>query len=236
LGFGFEGDAGQQLEVDGLILMERMMSKVLIKGSLAAALATLGLVANAAPGAPFTIELTPLVATTMQVVDPLHPPAPALATLTISFDAPMEILGGALSLDWTPELSPSGLAWLPDATSVSSGAFSASASELLVFFDPSSNIAPRPNGVTINGNLTGPMTVGPDPIRVNLGFLGSQVGTYAVTASLTFTDSGFNEFSADAPTPFSVSVTAVPEPSSYALMVGGLAAVGALVRRRSRQA
>jgi hypothetical protein len=202
---------------------------------LAAALATLGLVANAAPGAPFTIELTPLVASTMQVVDPLHPPAPALAALTITFDTSMDIYGGALSLDWTPELSPSGLAWLPDATSVSSGAFSASVSELLAYFDPSSSIDPRPNGVTITGNLASPigLTVGPAPIRVNLGFLGSQVGNYAVTASLTFTDTGFNEFSAAAPTPFSVTVTAVPEPAGYALMLGGLAAVGALVRRRS---
>jgi MYXO-CTERM domain-containing protein len=35
--------------------------------------------------------------------------------------------------------------------------------------------------------------------------------------------------------PFSVTMTAVPEPQAYAMAIGGLAVVGALARRRRRQ-
>jgi len=83
----------------------------------------------------------------------------------------------------------------------------------------------------------------PDPFEMNgktaslkLVFLGNQVGSYTVSYAL---DAVANDF-LQAPTfegEFNlINVTAVPEPATYALLLGGLAAIGALARRRARQA
>lgn len=73
-----------------------------------------------------------------------------------------------------------------------------------------------------------------------LSFKGLTQGDHLVTFSMSiFDDASLMAGSVDAvayATSFTVHVTAVPEPATYALMLGGLAAVGALARRRSRAA
>lgn len=81
-----------------------------------------------------------------------------------------------------------------------------------------------------------PVTVpGGVPVPVVLAFRGQDVGVHAVTYTLSLFDGDLVE-QFDAIGGFNVTVSPVPEPATYALMLGGLAAVGALARRRRRAA
>lgn len=82
--------------------------------------------------------------------------------------------------------------------------------------------------------LPSPVTAtGMMPVPVVLAFRGEVVGVHSVTYSLSLFDGDLVE-QFDATGAFNVTVSPVPEPAAYALMLGGLAAVGALARRRSR--
>ena len=78
------------------------------------------------------------------------------------------------------------------------------------------------------------------PYLAVLSFKGLTLGAHVVTLDLGVLDQA--SFSAEIfepihySTQFTINVTAVPEPATYALLLGGLAVIGALARRRAHQA
>jgi hypothetical protein len=62
----------------------------------------------------------------------------------------------------------------------------------------------------------------------------APVGAPLPLAKYAFNDGGFAGYQA-MPNAFGVQVTAVPEPEAFAMMLAGLALIGGIARRRSRQ-
>ena len=95
---------------------------------------------------------------------------------------------------------------------------------LSVVTDPSV----MPNGLPIAGSASE---------LLRLSFRGLTLGAHVVTLDLGVLDEAtLNAGSFDPihySTQFTINVTAVPEPASYALLLGGLAVIGALARRRA---
>lgn len=84
------------------------------------------------------------------------------------------------------------------------------------------------NGATLLGSFDGSAVYGPANGNQSIGrFFNAFAGAGEKITSIEFVSNG-NAFETD-----NHAVTAVPEPETYALMLLGLAAVGATVRRRS---
>jgi hypothetical protein len=199
------------VEIDDLT-KESMMNKQML-GALAAAVLSLA-------GLPTQAALTATAgdASTAQG-------GTAIAVGSFLFDADQSLGGGDFNLT---SADPGALFFLPALSSIGGQSFS-DLCATAVCSGSSDNpgisvILPLP--VIVAGGI---------PVPMVLAFRGDVVGVHAMTYTLTLYDGDLvNEF--DANGGFNVNVSAVPEPATCALMLGGLAAVGALARRRSRAA
>lgn len=81
------------------------------------------------------------------------------------------------------------------------------------------------NNVTVNGNSVYPSITGDQ----NSGFIVQVLGSFGPTQNLTFSYINFS--SVTSTVGFTIG-TPIPEPSTYGLILGGLALAGAAIRRR----
>lgn len=194
------------------------MKNLLIKASVAAAMLVAGTLAQA-NGAPDPLSITVTPGTAVQG-------GVATALMTIQLGGSYLLDGAMFNLDW----DEAALTFLP----LQSTAAGMSYGSLVGLFDPDfSSMSSFPGSFGLSAVLLAPQAVGPGDVALTLAFEGLQVGTHAVTYFLELADLAL-------PSPltntgsFNVTITPIPEPATYALMLGGLAAVGALARRRSR--
>ena len=192
------------------------MKNLMIKASVAAAMLVAGTLAHAADSLAVTV--TPGTAVQGGV---------ATTLLNVQLDASYELLGAMLTLDW----EGAALAFLPMQSSTDGIGYA----DVVILFDPEfSSVSLASGSFGLSAAFLAPQGVGPGAMALSLPFQGLQVGTHTVTYYLELADAlGTPLVSSGA---FDTTITAVPEPATYALMLGGLAAVGALARRRSRAA
>lgn len=203
------------------------MMNMKLKVAAAGALALLSNLALADSPMPFSLSSTDGAARVEQIAHP---------GFTITFVAPFEIMGGALALEWLPGSPVNALELVRDDLSIAGLSGAALANVL----DPDfTRVELDANGRGLTffaapslANPSLPILSG--EVAVGLGLIGHSAGNYAVQYTLTLVDSGGVEYPVS--DHFSVTITPVPEPATYALMLGGLAVVGALARRRSRAA
>jgi hypothetical protein len=87
-------------------------------------------------------------------------------------------------------------------------------------------------GLGFTALLPFPVLVSPATFSANLVFEGLQAGSHDVSYSLVLaTDLGANSLSGDGLTP--IAISPVPEPTPTALLLGGLAVLGWLAKRRA---
>jgi ABC-type transport system substrate-binding protein len=196
------------VEIDDL--KEESMMKKQMLGSLAAAVLSLALL-------PAQAALTATAGDAGTVLG-----GTAISVGSFLFDANQSLGGGDFNLT---SMDPGALFFLPDLSSIGGQSFSA-----LCAMAVCSGSSDSP-GISVILPL--PVTVpGGVPVPVVLAFRGDVVGVHPMTYTLTLYDGPLEtEFLASGG--FNVTVSPVPEPATYALMLGGLAAVGALARRRS---
>ncbi len=192
------------------------MKNLMIKASVAAAMLVTGTLAHAADSLAVTVS--PGSAAQGDV---------ATTLLTLQLDASYELEGATLTLDWDGVA----LAFLPLQSSTDGTGYA----DVVSLFDPDfSDVSLAAGSFALSAIFLMPQNVGPGAMALSLPFQGLQVGTHTVTYYLELADTlGTPLVSSGA---FDTTITAVPEPATYALMLGGLAAVGALARRRSRAA
>lgn len=151
----------------------------------------------------------------------------ANAGITISFDAPFTVFSAQLEMQWTPD------ALSLQASQVSLNGVSGAA--LTALLDPGfGDLVVLPalgDGATVNAAPLVPLVLS-GSVPVGLGLQGLAVGIHTVQYTLRLADTEFNEF--ELSDSFLVTVSAVPEPASWALLLGGLLGVAALAQRRSR--
>ncbi len=148
--------------------------------------------------------------------------ATAVAAGTVTFDAALSVGGGEFNLT---AQDAGALFFLPEMSSIGGQSFSALCS-LGTCSASSDNpglsvILPQPVDFAAGASVS-----------VVLAFRGDVVGVHAVDYSLVAFDGGLSQ-QYDANGRFNVTVSPVPEPAAYALLLGGLAAVAARVRRRA---
>ena len=194
------------------------MKSYLIKASVAAAMLVAGTLAQAADNT-LAVSVAPGTAVQGGV---------STSLMTIHLDGSYLLEGATFNLDWDAAT----LTFLP----LQSTAASMSYGSLVGLFDPDSfSMSSDPGIFGLSGFLLAPQAVEPGDVALTLAFQGLQVGTHAVTYYLELADLTISPPLANASS-FNITITPVPEPATYALMLGGLAVVGALARRRSRAA
>jgi|GEM_PF-1296797 len=160
----------------------------------------------------------------------------AMTSLSLAVDTDFIATGGSFSLSY----DPAALAFLPASSSIAGNPLSS----LLALFQPASvvlDLRPADGFYGISGTLVAPVDIGNRTLDFALAFRGLQVspvGTpHPVAYSLSLVDdtdsiwsaaTGLSTLTGSLP----VTVTAVPEPASYAMLLGGLAVLGGLARRR----
>lgn len=196
------------------------MKSHLIKASVAAAMLVAGTLAQANDN---TLAVTPGTAVQGGV---------STSLMTIQLNGSYLLEGATFNLDW----DAAALTFLP----LMSTAGGKSYGELAALFDQESSIVsgvlpPTPGKFGLSAIFGSPQAVGPADVSLSLAFQGLKVGTHAVTYYLELADQTISPPLANASS-FNITITPVPEPATYALMLGGLAVVGALARRRRRAA
>jgi hypothetical protein len=149
--------------------------------------------------------------------------------LTLSFDLPSAIDVGSftLAIDW-----PSAGLSLDPATSTALGQAWPTFTKL---FDPTpgfTTITLDPGKFTATSLLIAPLSLSAGTYTLGMSFQVLGAGNHEVKYSLSLGDLDGNDHAIDG-SGF-VNVSSVPEPSPAMLLAAGLAAVGLLVRRRSR--
>lgn len=146
--------------------------------------------------------------------------------LTIDLTEVVVVDGIRFEMGW----DASGLSF--DATS--STAFGQSWSGLLGLLDPSFvTITSAPGSYVLDAFLAAPLPLPAGSQTLNLAFTGLQEGTHAVTSTLDLVyDIGNGQLTVQGLST-DINISAVPEPTPTALLLGGLAMLGWLTRRRA---
>ena len=195
------------------------MKSYLIKASVAAAMLVAGTLAQATTAAnSLPISVAPGAAEQGGV---------ATAVMTLQLSESYELWGVTFILEW-PD---GGLNFLPTQSSAGGSSYAA----LEPLFDPVGfSLSSTSHSFGLSTFFESAQVAGPDNVDLSLAFRGLQVGSHTVSYELDLADAGGASLYGAGT--FNITITPVPEPATYALMLGGLAVVGALARRRSRAA
>lgn len=194
-----------------------LKTQILISGMLAAALA--GGAQAAAPVVSSADGATPLGGQGTGVV-------------TLSFSGAYSLDFGGFDLAW----NPAALELVPASSSVGGLSF-AGLSEWLTNVGAVTipNYRPEEGSMALSAlGIDPPADLGNHTVEIVLAFKGLAVGSQPVTYHIDvhdFSDGGFGD-SFDGT--LHISVTAVPEPTTWALWLAGGAMVGSLARRRGK--
>lgn len=158
----------------------------------------------------------------------------AMTSLTLAIDTAFVATAGSFSLSY----DPAQLLFQPGLSTIDGGALSG----LLALFQPGSiSYSAAPGAFSLSGTLAAPQDISNRSVQFGLAFQGLQVSApghpHPVAFSLSLTDDNGDLWSAATGLPtlsgqLPVTVTAVPEPASYAMLLGGLGLLGAAARRR----
>lgn len=193
--------------------------------------------AHASAGVP--AEVAPFTTQAGSVIAPVGGPgAQAMPTFSITFDPQFDLAGFTLNLDYRDDL----MSFNAAASTVGSGATVMSLSEAFttlagasspgdfVVFPPSDN----PGAYSVSAfYFVGTFPIAPQTVTFTAVFDLLPAFTAGSQANVTFSGS-LEDTLASYPIQGVATVTAVPEPETWLMLLGGLGLVASRVRRRNR--